>query len=56
MSAVGFAAVADADDFNCAIASLTEDEPPVADAKAVLRWIEAFQLLHAAGIGYKKPG
>ena len=49
--AIGLAPVTDAANFDGAIAGLAEDEPSVADTKAVPWRIEAFQLLHVAGVG-----
>ena len=52
--AICLSPIADADNFDGAIARLAKDETPVADAEAIPRRIEAFQLLHVAGIGYQE--
>jgi hypothetical protein len=49
--AIGFSPIAYTDDFDSPAAGLAEDEPLVADTKAVPRRIEAFQLLDVAGVG-----
>jgi hypothetical protein len=55
-SSVRLAAIADAEDLDGVIASLTEDDTPVTDAEAVPGRIEALKLLDIACIGFEKPG
>ena len=55
-SAVRLPPVADTDNFDSAIAGLAKDHAPVSDAKAVPRWLEAFQLLHVAAVGRQETG
>jgi hypothetical protein len=52
--AVGFAAVAHANDFNGVVALIAVDESPGADPVAQQRRVEAFELFYVADAGFQK--